>query len=73
MLELAKAIISLLNAVGAGVIANYISENINKWLSSGSAGKKHYQIHDPRARHHSHGGHLHTGISNYFDSYIIPH
>lgn len=39
--ELAKAIISLLNAVGTGVIANYISENINKWLSSGSAGKKH--------------------------------
>lgn len=41
MLELAKAIISLLNAVGAGVIANYISDNISKWLGSGSAGKKH--------------------------------
>lgn len=41
MLEIVKGIITLLNAVGTGVIANYISENIGKWLGSGSADKKH--------------------------------
>lgn len=39
MSELAIAIITLLNSVGAGVIANYISNNIGKWLDNGSAGK----------------------------------
>lgn len=32
MWELFKAIISLANSVGAGVIANYIYSNIRKWL-----------------------------------------
>ncbi len=40
VLEIIKAIFALLNSVGAGVIANYISGNIGKWLG-GSAGKKH--------------------------------
>ena len=40
MQELIKSIISILNSVGVGVIANYISENISIWLGGGSAGKK---------------------------------
>ena len=40
MMEVIQGIIALLNSVGAGVIANYISKNIGKWLD-GSAGKKH--------------------------------
>ena len=40
MWELAKAVISLLNSVGVGVIANYISKNIDKWLDRCSTGKK---------------------------------
>ena len=39
MFGLINGIISLLNAVGAGVIANYISKRIDKWIDSGSAGK----------------------------------
>lgn len=39
MLEIIQGIIALLNSVGVGVIANYISKIIDKWLD-GSAGKK---------------------------------
>lgn len=37
--ELIQGIISLLNAVGVGVIANYIIKRIDKWIDSNSAGK----------------------------------
>lgn len=37
--EVIHSIISLLNAVGVGVIANYISKRIDKWIDSISAGK----------------------------------
>ena len=39
MLEIIQGIIALLNSVGVGVIANYISKRLDKWLD-GSAGKK---------------------------------
>ena len=39
MIEILQGIINLLNAVGVGVIANYISKRIDRWLDSGSAGK----------------------------------
>ncbi len=39
MFELIQGIISFLNAVGAGVFANYISKRIDKWIDSNSAGK----------------------------------
>ena len=37
--EIANALINLLNAVGVGVIANYISKRIDKWIDSDSSGK----------------------------------
>lgn len=40
MWELAKAIISLLNSVGVGVIAHYICKGIDKWLDRSLTGKK---------------------------------
>lgn len=42
MSELVQAIVTLLNYAVAGVIANYISEDISKWLDSLSTalGKK---------------------------------
>lgn len=39
-MELIQGIINLLTSVGAGVIANYISVNVGKWLDSWSAGNK---------------------------------
>ena len=39
MFGLINGIISLLNAVVVGVIANYISKRIDKWIDSSSAGK----------------------------------
>lgn len=33
MLEILYALISVMNSVGAGVIANYISEKLRKWLN----------------------------------------
>ena len=39
MLEVIQGVIALLNSVGVGVIANYISKHLDKWLD-GSAGKK---------------------------------
>ncbi len=43
VLEIVRAIINILNSIGAGVIANYITPRICKRLGSGSAGtnKKH--------------------------------
>ncbi len=42
MWEIMKAIATLINSVGAGVIANYISMNIGKWLGGSLTGtKKH--------------------------------
>lgn len=39
MIELIEGIISFLNAVGVGVIVNYICKRIDKWIDSISAGK----------------------------------
>ncbi len=41
VLEIVKAIFGILNSIGAGVLANYITPIIHKWLDSSSAGKKH--------------------------------
>lgn len=41
MWEIISSTISILNSIGVGVIANYISRNLDKWLDGRSANKKH--------------------------------
>lgn len=46
-MEIIKAIIGILNSIGASVLTNYITPIIRKWLDSSSAGKKHRQKTSP--------------------------